>query len=81
LDIPFTGLPHRNKSAEKGGVAGLKRFGNRFLHRPQTLPALLFKKGDTIKSKKFRDYYTPELIEKVRVLYPKDVEAFNYSFE
>ena len=81
LDIPFTGLPHRNKSVEKGGVAGLKRFGNRFLHRPQTLPALLFKKGDTIKSKNFRDYYTPELVEKVRALYPKDVEAFDYSFE
>jgi len=81
LDIPATGLPHRNKSAEKGGLAGLKKFGNRFLHRPQTLPALLFRKGDTVKSKNFREYYTPELVSKVQALYPKDVEVFGYSFE
>jgi hypothetical protein len=81
LDIPATGLPHRNKSAEKGGLAGLKKFGNRFLHRPQTLPALLFRKGDTVKSKNFREYYTPELVSKVQALYSKDVEAFGYSFE
>jgi len=59
----------------------LKKFGNRFLHRPQTLPALLFRKGDTVKSKNFREYYTPELVSKVQALYSKDVEAFGYSFE
>jgi hypothetical protein len=45
------------------------------------LPALLFRKGDTVKSKNFRDYYTPELVVKVQALYAKDVEAFGYSFE
>jgi hypothetical protein len=42
---------------------------------------LLFRKGDTVKSKNFREYYTPELVAKVQALYAKDVEAFGYSFE
>jgi hypothetical protein len=74
-------LPHKNKSAAKGGVRSLKKFGNRFIKRPETWPALVFKAGDKIKSKNYRAYYTPELIAAVEKLYKEDVAAFEYSFE
>lgn len=80
LNVPATGLPHRNNNADKGGLAGLKNLDNRFLRRPKTLRAMLFRNGDTVKSKNYRDYYTPELVAKVQSLYSKDVDTFGYSF-
>lgn len=81
LNIPVQRLPHRNKSAQKGGIAGLSAFGNRFLKHPKTWLPLLFSAGDKIKSINYRDYYTPGLIAAVEELYKEDVTAFEYSFE
>ena len=81
LEIPVQSLPHKNKSAQKGGLGSLKKFGNRFIKRPETWPGLISKSGDKIKSKDYRDYYTSELIAAVEVLYKEDVTAFDYSFE
>ena len=81
LSLPVKSLPHKNKSAAKGGVRSLKKFGNRFIKRPETWPALVFKAGDKIKAKNYRAYYTPELIAEVEKLYEEDVAAFEYSFE
>ena len=81
LEIPVQSLPHKNKSAQKGGLGSLKKFGNRFIKRPETWPGLISKSGDKIKSKDYRDYYTPKLIAAVEVLYKEDVTAFDYSFE
>jgi hypothetical protein len=81
LNMPVQNLPHRNKSAQKGGISGLRKFGRRFVKQPESLLHLLFSRGDKIKSKNYRDYYTPGLIAAVEELYKEDVTAFEYSFE
>ena len=81
LNMPVQNLPHRNKSAQKGGISGLRKFGRRFVKQPESLLHLLFSRGDKIKSKDYRDYYTPGLIVAVEELYKEDVTAFDYSFE
>lgn len=81
LNMPVQNLPHRNKSAQKGGISGLRKFGRRFVKQPESLLHLLFSRGDKIKSKDYRDYYTPGLIAAVEELYKEDVAAFDYSFE
>ncbi|NRA94079.1 MAG: sulfotransferase family 2 domain-containing protein [Psychroserpens sp.] len=78
LHLDTNELPHRNKSSETKENITFKRF----LYITYRNPLHLFNiGGDNIRSRNYKDYYTPSLIDKVSELYQKDIVTFKYDFE
>jgi hypothetical protein len=78
LKVPFTKLPHHNKS-EIGKVRGkLPKQIKSLINDPARLP---FDGRDEINSTDYKDYYDSSLIRAVEDLYHIDIDKFNYDFE